>query len=134
MIILAWIIQILITIILSATTLIIFLSKDQNSTAIILLITIIAAGIYLCKIPLITAIYYSAKKIWRFIFILVLLIICVSEFEYLITLIEMVNQERQQLEGRNTFLFGRAIVMAFFVVVIPPIIALVGNIIKNKDK
>ena len=65
---------------------------------------------------------------------LVLLIICVSEFEYLITLIEMVNQERQQLEGRNTFLFGRGIVMAFFVVVIPPIIALVGNIIKNKDK
>ena len=90
----------------------------------------------LCKIPLVTAIYYSAKKIWRTIFVLILLTICFSELETLITLIEMANQERYNVNNsrdpRETFLFIRAIIIAFIVVIISPIITLIGLRLKEK--
>ena len=69
---------------------------------------------------------------FSFVFVLALLIVCYSEFETYITYIEMVNYERHQIEERDNFLFVRAMVIAFFVVIIPPTTALFGLRLKNK--
>jgi hypothetical protein len=136
MIILAWIIQIIITITLSSTLFIIYISNDKQYTLLIVFTMIAITISELCKIPLVTAIYYSAKKIWRTIFVLVLLTICFSELETLITLLEMANQERynenNSRDPRETFLFIRAIIIAFIVVIISPIITLIGLRLKEK--
>ena len=130
MIKLSWIMQIIITFSYLLISYLIILDKGYHLTSI--LIFIVFAITYLCKIPLVTAIYYSSKKIWRFVFVLALLIICYSEFETYITYIEMINYERNQIEETNNFLFVRALVIAFFVVIIPPTTALIGLRLKNK--
>ena len=137
MIILAWIIQILITIISSASILITFLPEHQNSTTIILLITIIAAGVYLCKIPLVSAIYHSKKKMWQIIFLIALIIICVSEFETNITLLEMAYGERRMSIDNNEkfeMLHLRNLIIIFVAILSAPVISFIGYRLKNKKK
>tara|TARA_B100001093_G_C26607652_1_gene918741 strand:+ start:32 stop:451 length:420 start_codon:yes stop_codon:yes gene_type:complete len=132
MIKLSWIMQIIITLSYLLISYLIILDKGNHLNLTSILILIVFAITYLCKIPLVTAIYYSSKKIWSFVFVLALLIICYSEFEAYITYIEMVNYERHQIEERDNFLFVRAMVIAFFVVIIPPTTALIGLRLKNK--
>ena len=135
MIILAWIIQILITVISSASILITFLPEYRNSTTIILLITIIAAGVYLCKIPLVSAIYHSKKKMWQIIFLIALIVICISEFETYITLQEMAFNERIGNNKQKIEMFWlRNGIITFVAILAAPIISFIGYRLKNKKK
>ena len=137
MIILAWIIQILITIISSASILITFLPEYRNSTTIILLITIIAAGVYFCKIPLVSAIYHSKKRMWQIIFLIALVVICISEFETYITLLERAYGERGlSIDNNEKFemLHLRNLIIIFVAILAAPIISFIGYRLKNKKK
>ena len=137
MIILAWIVQILITIISSAIIFLTFLPEYRNSITIILLITIVAAGVCLCKIPLVSAIYHSKKKMWQIIFLIALIIICVSEFETNITLLEMVYGERRMSIDNNEkleMLHLRNLIIIFVAILSAPVISFIGYRLKNKKK
>ena len=137
MIILAWIVQILITIISSAIIFLTFLSEYRNSITIILLITIVAAGVCLCKIPLVSAIYHSKKRMWQIIFLIALVVICISEFETYITLLEMGYGERRMSIDNNEkleMLHLRNLIIIFVAILSAPVISFIGYRLKNKKK
>ena len=137
MIILAWIVQILITIISSAIIFLTFLTEYRNSITIILLITIVAAGVCLCKIPLVSAIYHSKKRMWQIIFLIALVVICISEFETYITLLEMgYGERRMSIDNNEKFemLHLRNLIIIFVAILAAPIISFIGYKLKSKEK
>jgi len=135
MLLLAWIIQIAITTIGVAAMYIFFIAKNQDSLMLLLLITIVFAIVDLCKIPLVHAIYYSKRTLWRFIFLLVLLAICFSEFETLIQFLELGYKNRyiENIPGFES-LFIQNIIIIFIAVIAAPTIALIGLRLKDKNK
>ena len=61
------------------------------------LIFMIVAIVELTKIPLATAVYYSARFSWRIVFIIGLLLVNVSTFETIVTGFERINRERTKV-------------------------------------
>ncbi len=61
------------------------------------LIFMIVAIVELTKIPLATAVYYSARLSWRIVFIIGLLLVNVSTFETIVTGFERINRERTKV-------------------------------------
>ena len=61
------------------------------------LIFMIVAIVELTKIPLATAVYYSARLSWRIIFIIGLLLVNISTFETIVTGFERINRERTKV-------------------------------------
>ena len=57
----------------------------------------IVAIVELTKIPLATAVYYSARFSWRIVFIIGLLLVNVSTFETIVTGFERINRERTKV-------------------------------------
>ena len=130
MIILAWIVQIIITILSSISIFVFFVlpsidpAKTPDNLSLILLVTFIFAVAELCKIPLVSVIYYSKKNIRQAIFLLILLMICISEFETFLQIIEISFGERNI----------RSIIVVLIAILASPVISLIGYRLKNKNK
>ena len=103
------------------------------------LLFIVLAVLCFCKIPLTTAMYYSAIFRWRILFIIALILVCYVEFETIVTGMELGLRERfynlyLENKSRHDYLWTRNIIICFIVVTASPIFAFIGSMLSDKNK